>query len=108
MLEDFHKLHPLSSLSFPSVKWGQPFITTQPAPFPPRELESSLLSAIFVDSQPRGSWSHTHHVLGGRLLDHVGAGHLEEQPLGNQGVPGLLPEVLQLPCQELAAPLCIR
>ena len=55
-----------------------------------------------------GSWTLTHHVLGGRVLNHGGVGHLKEQPLGYQGVPGLLPEILQLPGQELTAPLPIR
>lgn len=67
-----------------------------------------FLLARLLDSQPRDSWTLTHHVLGGRVLDHVGAGHLKEQPLGYEGVPGLLPEILQLPCQELTAPLPIR
>ena len=28
-----------------------------------------------------------------RVLNHGGVGHLKEQPLGYQGVPGLLPEI---------------
>lgn len=75
----------------------------------PQAVVFPFSQADFVDSLLRGSWNLlTHHVLGGRVLDNIGAGHLKEQPLRNEGVPRLFPEILQLAGQELAAPLSIR